>query len=201
LKVLARTGLPQAQIAALQPHHLDLEAREITVTPRHKGRGVAARTLPITHKAVRAFKEFQREKAFGTFSRHSMWRMFQQAVEAAKASWKGRWPAAERLRPYDLRHAFATELYKRTRDLRATAELLLHADMTMTARYAEAAVSHTAQAARDAMDSATRSATNGRHNPPDHARIARLGSRKKRGTSGKNPQKKAGFQSGARGRS
>lgn len=159
LKVLARTGLPHAQIAALKPYHLDLEKRELTVTPRRKGHGVPARTLPITHKAVRAFKEFQMAKAWGSFSRHSMWRMFGAAVERAKASWKGRWPAADKLRPYDLRHAFLTEAYRRSKDLRATAELGLHADLTMTARYAAAAVTATAQAARDAMEVPRKSAT------------------------------------------
>lgn len=191
LKVLARTGLPHAQIAALQPHHLDLERREVTVTPRRKGRGVPARTLPITHKAVRAFKEFQREEAWGPFSRHSMWRMFQEAVTAAKAAWKGRWPAPEHLRPYDLRHAFATEVYRRSRDLRATAELLLHADMTMTARYAELAVTQTAQAARDLLEVPRESATRTIHTPPVRARKSRPAKRRNRGTQRRGSVKKA----------
>lgn len=185
LKVLARTGLPHAQIAAIEPHHLDLEKRELTVTPRRKGKGVPARTIPITFAAVRAFKEFQRMNAWGSFSRHSMRKIFLEAVTAAKASWQGRWPARENLRPYDLRHAFLTEAYKRSRDLRATAELGLHADLAMTARYAAAAVSDTAQAARDAIDqrSATRRATNSRHKATVHARKSRSGTAKKRGTS------------------
>lgn len=183
LKVLARTGLPHAQIAAIQPHHLDLERREITVSPRRKGKGSPARTLPITHKAVRAFKEFQRANAWGTFSRHAMRSMFKEAVEAAKESWKGRWPARDQIRPYDLRHAFLTEAYKQSRDLRATAELGLHADLTMTARYAAAAVSDTAQAVRDALDRATGSATRKRHKPTDQARNGTPLSSKVRGTS------------------
>lgn len=154
LKVLARTGLPPAQIGRLQPSDVDLIRRTVHVTPRRKGAGTKARTLPLTYAAVRAFKLMARYNAWGPISGSSLHGAFTRAVVKAKAHWpEGKpWPAPANLRPYDLRHAFLTEVYRRTRDLRATAELALHADMSMTARYAEAAVSATAAAARDAMD-------------------------------------------------
>lgn len=152
IKVLARTGLPHAQIARLQPHDVNLTARTIHVTPRRKGAGTRARTLPLTHAAVRAFRLMARFDAWGTFSRHSLYKSFKLAVTKAKQTWPGVWPAPENIRPYDLRHAFLTEVYRRTKDLRATAELGLHSDLGTTARYAESAVSATASAARDAMD-------------------------------------------------
>lgn len=155
IKVLARTGLPHAQIARLTPSDLDLEARTVHVTPRRKGAGTNARTLPLTHAAVRAFRQFIAANAWGDFSASSLRKRFLRAVIDAKAAWpegKGHWPAPDDLRPYDLRHAFLTEVYRRTKDLRATAELGLHSGMSITARYAEAAVTATASAARDAMD-------------------------------------------------
>lgn len=154
IKVLARTGLPHAQIARLQPSDVNLTGRTVHVTPRRKGAGTPARTLPLTYAAVRAFTLMARFNAWGSFSTSSLHKRFSEAVTAAIAKWpKGsRWPAAGDLRPYDLRHAFLTEVYRRTTDLRATAELAMHSDMSTTARYAEAAVSATASAARDAMD-------------------------------------------------
>lgn len=155
IKVIARTGLPHAQIARLTPSDVDVNARTVHVTPRRKGAGTKARTLPLTHAAVRAFHLMARHAAWGLFSASSLHKAFRAAVTRAIEHWpkeKGPWPARKDIRPYDLRHAFGTEVYRRTRDLRATAELLLHADMSMTARYAEAAVSATASAARDAMD-------------------------------------------------
>lgn len=155
IKVIARTGFPHATIARIKPSDVDLKARTIHVTPRRKGAGTAARTIPLTHAAVRAFRLMARAEAWGPFSTSSLHKAFRLAVTKAIEKWpkeKGPWPAQPDIRPYDLRHAFGTELYRRTRDLRATAELLLHADMTMAARYAEAAVSATASAARDAMD-------------------------------------------------
>lgn len=155
IKVIARTGLPHAQIARLKPSDLDLPRREVHVTPRRKGAGTTAKTLPLTHAAVRAFRVFVRLGAWGEFSRHSLRHAFHRAVQRAIGRWpkeKGPWPAPTNLRPYDLRHAFLSEVYRRTRDLRATAELGLHASLTTTARYADSAVTDTAAAARDAMD-------------------------------------------------
>lgn len=158
IKVIARTGLPHAQLGRVKPSDIDSKHRTLHVTPRRKGAGTKARTIPITHAAVRAFALMARHEAWGPFSNSSLHKVFQQAVQDAKKHWpKGkRWPAPATIRPYDLRHAFLTEVYRRTRDLRATAELGLHANMTMTARYAEAAVSATAAAARDLMDGTSR---------------------------------------------
>jgi integrase len=156
LLVMATTGLPQAQIARLQPRDVDLRRQTVFVTPRRKGKGVPGRTLPISKAAVDAFKQFKTYQAWGTFSRDSVNASFQRAVLKAKKHWqakvKTRWPAPDRLRPYDLRHAFLTEVYRRTGDLQAVAELALHADLRMTARYTRGAVSETAQRAVKALD-------------------------------------------------
>lgn len=152
IKVIARTGLPHVQVGKIQRADLRLTTRDVSITPRRKGAGAKARRVPLTHAAVRAFREFDRLDAYGPFSNSSLHKVFQQAVKDAIDKWPGRWPGPTKIRPYDLRHAFLSEVYRRTKDLRATAELGLHASMTITARYAEAAVSDTASAARDAMD-------------------------------------------------
>jgi integrase len=155
LMVMARTGLPPEQIRRLKPTDVDLVKRTMFIGSRKKGAGVPGRSLPLTHAAVRAFEAMHATKAWGKFSTASMFHHFVRARERAQAAWCqhcGRWPAPENFHPYDLRHAFLTEVYRRTRDLRVTAELGLHADMTMTALYAQAAVTETANAARDILD-------------------------------------------------
>ena len=52
-----------------------------------------------------------------------------------------------RCKPYDLRHSFASEMYRLTGDIRAVAELLQHADMETTKRYTKGAVSERVTAA------------------------------------------------------
>jgi integrase len=156
LLVMATTGLPQAQIARLQPRDVDIRHRTVFVTPRRKGAGQPGRTLPLSTDAVEAFKEMQARQAWGNFARACMAASFKRAVAKAKRKWqqtvKTRWPAPERLRPYDLRHAWLTEVYRRTGDLQAVAELALHANLSMTARYTRGAVSETAQRAVSALD-------------------------------------------------
>lgn len=161
LRVIATTGLPPAQIARLQRHDFDARARTVFVRPRRKGAGVKGKTLPLTRRAVSALLAYFAAEIQGWS--HSRTRgAFHAAVERAKDIWyrcrdsreaEGRtrllppWPAHSDLVPYDLRHAFLTHAYRKTRDLRAVAELGLHSDMKTTQRYAEAAVTETARKA------------------------------------------------------
>lgn len=157
LEVLAATGLPHVQIGRLQARDFNRPARTLYVRPRRKGDGVPGVTLPLTKAGAKAVAALIRGKALGLFSNSSMHRIFGEAVTAARKKWqkanRGKhWPAPDDLRPYDLRHAFITEAYRVTRDLRAVAELALHSDLRTTQRYAEAAVSETARKAIDQMD-------------------------------------------------
>lgn len=156
LRVMAYTGLPQAQIGRLLPRDLHLDAATLYVRPRRKGAGVPGRTLPLVPPAVEAFRAFVAANAWGPFSHRAMAHSFTRAIVHAKAQWATDhpgtpWPAPHDVRPYDLRHSWATLVYRTSRDLRATAELLLHADMRTTSRYAAAAVTDTARAAADAV--------------------------------------------------
>lgn len=159
LNVLAATGLPHIQIGRLHARDFHQTERTLYVRPRRKGDGVAGRTIPLTSAATLAISALLRANATGRFSNSSVHKIFKKAVKRARAKWqkahrRQAWPAPENLHPYDLRHAFLTEAYRRTRDLRAVAELGLHSDMRTTQRYAEAAVSETARAAIEAMDKA-----------------------------------------------
>ncbi|MEO8680383.1 MAG: tyrosine-type recombinase/integrase [Vicinamibacterales bacterium] len=163
LRVIATTGLPHAQLRRLQPRDFNARAKTIFIRPRRKGAGTAAKTLPLTSAGVAALTAFFRQHAHGSFSSSSMHHTFRIAVTKARDAWaathRGPWPAPDNLRPYDLRHAFLTEAYRRTKDLRAVAELGLHADLKTTQRYAEAAVSETARSAVNAMEDGTKDGT------------------------------------------
>lgn len=157
LEVIAATGLPHVQVGRIQARDFHKVNRTLFVRPRRKGDGVPGVTLPVTKEAAKAISALIRGKALGKFSNSSMHRIFGEAVEAARKKWqkanRGKtWPAPDDLHPYDLRHSFITEAYRRTRDLRAVAELALHSDLRTTQRYAEAAVSETARRAIDQMD-------------------------------------------------
>ena len=135
--VMAYTGLPQAQMAQLTPADVDLKAKTVRVSPRRKGKGSPGRTLPLSHQAVQAFKDFAAADCWGDFSRSSMAKAFRNAVRNARATRKDI-PAS--IRAYDLRHSFLTELYRRTGDIHAVSHLALHSTPAQTARYAQSAV-------------------------------------------------------------
>jgi integrase len=158
LRVMAYTGLPQSVLARIESHHLHLdgEAPSLDAMPRRKGKRTRPQTIPLIPQAVDAFTALLEANALGSFSTDSMVATFRRAVAKARAAWTRKeleagtrraWPLPDNLRPYDVRHAFGTETYRRTGDLRATADLMLHADIRTTMRYARAAVSERAQRA------------------------------------------------------
>jgi integrase len=143
LYVMATTGWPHAVIARLERRDLHLAGPtpHVIILARQKGAGVPTKALPITPDAVKALKAFVAAKAFGPFSRSSLYKTFKRAAKKAGAPTDAR--------PYDLRHTMAVRLYAATRDLRAVKELMIHASLSTTAQYAEQAVTATAQAAID----------------------------------------------------
>jgi integrase len=133
IAVIAYTGLPHALIKKLTPEAIDWRLGTVTVPRRHKGRGVKSRTLKLTDAGLAALRHFADLDCWGPFSNSSMIKSFQRACKAANVL-----PAP---RVYDLRHSFATELYRRTGDPKATAEMLMHAPTSkMMDRYTIAGV-------------------------------------------------------------
>lgn len=146
LQVMAYTGLPQSLIAKLQPSDLKhLEQGEVQVKPRRKGAGVEGRVLPLAPIGIAALKEFQRLDAFGPFQNRQLTQMLKRAIIAAKVTV----PAGTR--PYDLRHSFLTEVYRHSGDIRAVAELGMHATLEQAARYASGATTYRATKAIESV--------------------------------------------------
>ncbi|CAN5877517.1 hypothetical protein BH24ACI5_BH24ACI5_04210 [soil metagenome] len=152
--VIAYTGLPHSLLKRLQPADVDLEGRTVAVPARHKGRGVASRVLPLTESGARALERFGELGCWGPFSNSSMMKSFRRACNAAGVG---------RVRVYDLRHSFATELYRQTGDSKATAELLMHSPTSrMMDRYTVAGVAPRLLVAVKAFNVGTGTETAGR---------------------------------------
>lgn len=130
--VIAFTGLPHALIKRLTPESVDWQLGTVTVPRRNKGKGTKSRTLKLTDAGLAALRHFAELECWGQFSNSSMIKSFQRACVAA---------GVPKARVYDLRHSFATELYRRTGDPKATAEMLMHAPSSrMMDRYTLAGV-------------------------------------------------------------
>jgi integrase len=123
--VLAFTGIPPAQLMAIEPEHVNWPQAHVWVHGRRKGGGTVSRYYPLTSAAVEAFRELDAVNGWGRYSTSSLRKAFRRACVAAGVAIG---------RPYDLRHSFATEVY-RVSDEGAAQVLLDHRDRRTTRRY------------------------------------------------------------------
>lgn len=130
-QVMAWTGLPHATLMQIGPAHMRWEEGAVYVPRRRKGAGTKARILPLLPQGVAAFRDMERHDAWGPFSRDSLRKSLHRACDALHLP---------RIRPYDLRHSFATAAYQVSGDIRAVQELLDHSDAKLTNRYSLGAV-------------------------------------------------------------
>jgi integrase len=143
LMVIAYTGLPHAQIARLEPEHIDWAARLVYVPGRRKGGGQEDRRVPVSLAGLLTLIDFADADAWGSFSRQSMLTSFRRA--AAKL---GR----DDLTPYDLRHLYGTTMLNVTGNRAAVSLLMLHSSEDMTKRYTRGAELGLMRSALDAFD-------------------------------------------------
>jgi len=171
LRVIAWTGIPPATLQRVRPRDLDLKGAQIYLRPRRKGKGTDGSWVTLLPPAVEAFRDFAAANLFGlTYSNSSIgktWRVgiaraMKTAAQYAQETGDPSWVTdianlPPRCKPYDLRHSFGSEMYRRTGDIRAVSELLQHATLEMTKRYTVGAVS---ERVRDAIAKATPAYTN-----------------------------------------
>lgn len=158
LELLYSSGLRVGELVALRMRDVSLESGTVRVT----GKGRKVRVVPVGEKAVRALKEyldvrpaaaggefrgFIDEPLFlnrrGAVGRKSGMGISARSVARLLAEAMARVPGAHRhLSPHGMRHSFATHLLESGADLRAIQEMLGHASLSTTQRYARVDVSH-----------------------------------------------------------
>lgn len=144
LTLMCVLGLRPCEIKLIKPAK-DWNKAEGTLYVR-TGKGGKPRTLPLSDRAAGALEQLELLKGWGNFSAAPAARMFHDAVAAAGLS------HLEPMVPYDLRHCFGTETYRKTGDLKAVAEAMGHRNLKMTERYVEGAVSEKVAQAFDALN-------------------------------------------------
>lgn len=143
LRVIAYTGLPHAQVKALQPAHIDWLQARVYILGRKKGDGTDDRWLPLSQAGLAALRAFAAASAWGPFSSSAMHASFLRgATKAGRPD----------LTPYDLRHLFGTTLLRATLNRAATRDLMLHTSDATTRRYVAAAIGDELRAALAAFD-------------------------------------------------
>lgn len=197
IELEACTGMRPSQIGRLEPgQHFSIAERWYVIPRSKKGqqRKQPRHPRPATRKHMTdsqaaVFQRFHDLNCYGPYSASSRRRQFKAAVAAAEQRIrKARRNPAFRfppdLKPYDLRHSFATEVYRQTKDLETVAELLDHSTTRMTKRYALGAVSDVLKAAARQFERGTRR----KRKPPSVVRTAKKPpGRAKGGTGSQGP--------------
>lgn len=132
------TGLRKGELLSLQWSDINLDARILTVRQEHAKSG-KQRHVPLNVEALSVLKQW-------TSQTSDSGRVF--GIDGLKSAWTSLLAAAkvENFRFHDLRHHFASRLVMAGVDLNTVRELLGHADLTMTLRYAHLAPEHLAAA-------------------------------------------------------
>src|SRR5207249_2629142 len=99
---------------------------------------------PMGREAVKAFRRFAAVKCYGPFDRRALRHTWLNALKNVEKAMRKELddPAFKlpRIRLYDLRHSFGTELYRRTGSLELVGQMLDHTSLETTKRYSLAAV-------------------------------------------------------------
>lgn len=162
LRVMREVGLSQAMLKRVKSHDLRFAAKTVYTEMRLKGRGVIGATVPLTAAGVKAFRALVKAGGLGPFSTRSLAAAWSRAEDRARRAWDATEATKARPRPfplhanaraYDLRHTFGTvALIASGGDLEGTANLMRHANINTTRRYAQAASDSRARAAVRAMN-------------------------------------------------
>lgn len=160
VRVLAYAPITPAQLARMKRSDIDWRATPATmITPgRKKGRGTKPRRKPLTALGLAAFQAFDAADGWEKpYSKASLYKTFTAARDRAVAALRLEradldLERAATMRPYDLRHSFATVASRAIGNEAVVAELLDHADQRTTRRYTQGALTDHLRAAGSALD-------------------------------------------------
>jgi integrase len=140
LLAIVAMGIRHQQLMQIQP---DTDIRDGKLFIRSSKQNKATR-VPLTREAIEALRLMERWAAWGRFSQPSALRSLRLAIQKANAARRAHDPKADIIplttRAYDLRHTFATEVMRSSKNIHAVKELLTHTSLALTERYLLAVV-------------------------------------------------------------
>jgi integrase len=160
IRVFAYAPVTPAQLRRMKRSDVDWQGSKMITPGRKKGKGTQPIGKPLTSLGLAAFQAFDAANGWEKpFSRSSLYRTFTAARDRAVAALRVERPdlelaRAETMRPYDLRHSFATVASRVIGDEAVVSVLLSHGDQRTTRRYTRGALPDHMQAAGDVLDAA-----------------------------------------------
>jgi integrase len=141
----ARVGA--SELLRIDWEHVDFDAKVITVISANKNKSIRYRRIPIMLEFMELLRRWQAEDAVarGVGMDELSGPIIHYKggpLKRLKMPWKRALAASgikRRIRPYDLRHFFATHLIEQGADLKVTGKVLGHSDFKTTERYTASA--------------------------------------------------------------
>ncbi|MBB3169693.1 tyrosine recombinase XerC [Simiduia aestuariiviva] len=148
LELTYSSGLRLAELANLDLGDVDLADATVRVT----GKGEKTRMLPVGRMAVRALKQWLRERGdfaqtgeLALFVSQRGTRISHRRIQQLFAHYSAHMGLDKALHPHMLRHSFASHMLESSGDLRAVQELLGHANISTTQIYTHLDFQHLAK--------------------------------------------------------
>ncbi len=136
LRLMLEAGLRAGEVVALRPEHLDMTTCRLLV---REGKGSKDRALWIRNDLRDLVGEWLERRRtspwlFPTRNGSQVQTRYLRTLVKRLAR-KAQIPEAEKVSPHTLRHTFATDLYRETKNLRLVQKALGHASVATTQIY------------------------------------------------------------------
>ncbi len=141
LEFLYSTGARVSEVVNLKKDDLDLISGIVKV----KGKGRKERILPLGEPAVRALRNYLKErkdKSCYLFINRRGGRLSDRGIRLILDKYIKRLSLNCKVSPHTIRHSFATHLLNRGADLRSVQELLGHSSISTTQVYTHLSIEH-----------------------------------------------------------
>jgi integrase len=136
VRLMLECGLRCGEVVAVRPEHLDLDTCRLLI---REGKGRKDRVVWFSddlRDLIARWSKRRPESEWLLYTRHATQantRYLRELVKRKAAAAKI--PEADRVTPHTLRHSFATDLLRDTKNIRLTQEALGHANLATTMIY------------------------------------------------------------------
>jgi len=134
ITLMVNTGLRVSEVTNLKTNHVDLNSRSLKVV---NGKGHKDRNLIIPEHTAELLKQWNKKRSQGEylFNTKEGKQLKVRYLQAMIKRYSIRAKIDKNIYPHSLRHTFATNFYRQTKDIETLRKLLGHSDISTTQIY------------------------------------------------------------------
>ena len=134
ITLMINTGLRVSEVTKLKTNHVDLNSRSLKVV---NGKGHKDRNLIIPEHTAELLKQWNKKRSQGEylFNTKEGKQLKVRYLQAMIKRYSYRAKIDKNIYPHTLRHTFATNFYRQTKDIETLRKLLGHSDISTTQIY------------------------------------------------------------------